>query len=275
MSKRKFPSSIKSLLHFDELCKDEIGYLSWTAKVVSVGNIKKFGDGSLRSDAFLVSDANDNIWNLNSNGIYEIEFFLYPTDTKNIRPLFCIYASTANLLELALRGKGTLQFRSDSWGYPFASPVSGTTVLTINEWYHIMLRISNKTAKVFLNGIEEISIDLPEDVFLSTKTKPAEARIGYNTGVNNQYSYYIDEFLFRHSANTEAPTIPTSPYNYRSNAPVTHVLWQCDNLPAGLTLSPDGKLFGRPTATGSYTCLVRVTTNWGSATKTINIRVTE
>ena len=61
----------------------------------------------------------------------------------------------------------------------------------------------------------------------------------------------------------------------RSNAPVTRVLWQCDNLPAGLTLSPDGKLFGRPTATGSYTCLVRVTTNWGTATKTINIRVTE
>ncbi len=62
---------------------------------------------------------------------------------------------------------------------------------------------------------------------------------------------------------------------YRSNAPVTHVLWQCDNLPVGLTLSTDGKISGRPTATGSYTCAVTVTTNWGSATKTINIRVTE
>ena len=70
-------------------------------------------------------------------------------------------------------------------------------------------------------------------------------------------------------------TVSDEPEIYRSNAPVTHVLWQCDNLPAGLTFYPDGKLFGRPTATGSYTCLVRVTTNWGTATKTINIRVTE
>lgn len=61
----------------------------------------------------------------------------------------------------------------------------------------------------------------------------------------------------------------------RSNAPVTRVLWQCKNLPAGLTLFPDGKISGRPTATGTYACAVTVTTNWGSATKTINIRVTE
>lgn len=62
---------------------------------------------------------------------------------------------------------------------------------------------------------------------------------------------------------------------YRSNAPVTHVLWQCDNLPSGLTLSADGKISGRPTTTGSYDCAVTVTTNWGRATKIINIRVTE
>lgn len=63
-----------------------------------------------------------------------------------------------------------------------------------------------------------------------------------------------------------------NPYR-RSNAPVTSVLWQCDNLPAGLTLSADGKLSGRPTLAGTYACTVTVTTNWGSAAKTINIRV--
>lgn len=60
----------------------------------------------------------------------------------------------------------------------------------------------------------------------------------------------------------------------RSNAPVTHVLWQCENLPTGLVLSADGKISGRPVATGTYACTVTVTTNWGTATKTINIRVT-
>ena len=69
------------------------------------------------------------------------------------------------------------------------------------------------------------------------------------------------------------PEIPDEPLI--SNAPVTRVLWQCENLPAGLILSADGKISGRPTTTGSYACTVTVTTNWGSATKTINIRVTE
>ncbi len=63
-------------------------------------------------------------------------------------------------------------------------------------------------------------------------------------------------------------------YLVRGNAPVTHVLWQCENLPAGLVLSADGKISGRPVATGTYACTVTVTTNWGTATKTINIRVT-
>lgn len=61
----------------------------------------------------------------------------------------------------------------------------------------------------------------------------------------------------------------------RSNAPVTHVLWQCENLPDGLTLSADGKISGCPTAAGNYACTITVTTNWGSATKIINIRVIE
>ena len=61
----------------------------------------------------------------------------------------------------------------------------------------------------------------------------------------------------------------------RGNAPVTRAVWTCNNLPAGLTLSTDGKLSGRPTATGTYTCTVQVATNWGTATKNISIRVTE
>ena len=61
----------------------------------------------------------------------------------------------------------------------------------------------------------------------------------------------------------------------RSNAPVTRAVWTCTDLPNGLTLSADGKLSGRPTTAGTYTCTVQVATNWGTATKNISIRVTE
>lgn len=90
----------------------------------------------------------------------------------------------------------------------------------------------------------------------------------------------MDEFVFRDGANTGTPIVPTVAYETgtvptRGNAPVTRVLWTCEDLPEGLTLSADGKLSGRPTVAGTYTCAVQVTTNWGTSTKNITIRVTE
>lgn len=70
--------------------------------------------------------------------------------------------------------------------------------------------------------------------------------------------------------NLSTEALPVEP-----NAPVTRAVWTCNNLPVGLTLSTDGKLSGRPTVAGTYTCAVQVATNWGTATKNISIRVTE
>ncbi len=67
----------------------------------------------------------------------------------------------------------------------------------------------------------------------------------------------------------DEPT-PTSTY---SNAPVTRAVWSCENLPDGLTLSNTGLLSGHPTTAGTYDIVVQVTTNWGTATKTIRIVV--
>ena len=61
----------------------------------------------------------------------------------------------------------------------------------------------------------------------------------------------------------------------KGKPPVTRAVWSCEGLPEGLTLSKNGILSGRPTTIGNYTCTVSVTTNWGTATKTINIQVTE
>ena len=72
----------------------------------------------------------------------------------------------------------------------------------------------------------------------------------------NRIAYQIDEL--------SAP---------RGEAFVTRSAWTVSNLPPGLTLSPTGKLTGTPTTTGNYTCTVRVSTNWGTATREITITV--
>lgn len=83
--------------------------------------------------------------------------------------------------------------------------------------------------------------------------------------------------LARHANFTEWQTdyLSTEEDLVRSNAPVTRAVWTCENLPSGLTLSPEGKISGRPTTIGTYACIFTVTTNWGSTMKTIYIRVTE
>lgn len=76
----------------------------------------------------------------------------------------------------------------------------------------------------------------------------------------NRISYQMDTLIY----DTETRS---------SNVLVTRVLWSCEDLPTGLTLSTDGKLSGIPTTTGIYNCNVQVSTNWGTATRTITIIV--
>ena len=198
----------KSLLHFDDLLRDEIYVETWSkenANVVS-GDIVKFGHGSLYSNGgALLGTNNSGIWNLKSNGNYEIEFFVYPVKHGGTRYLFRLYNGSSILLNLSLNSNGTINFLCNNLG---CSSVNGTTVLAVNEWHHIMLRISNQTAKIFINGAEEIIIALSENKSLI----PTQARIGYFSAI--AYAYYIDEFLFRHSTSTETPTVPTSPYSF-------------------------------------------------------------
>lgn len=59
------------------------------------------------------------------------------------------------------------------------------------------------------------------------------------------------------------------------NAPVTRVSWSCNSLPNGLTLSSSGLLTGHPTVTGIFDCNFSVSTNWGTANKTIRIVIND
>ncbi len=56
---------------------------------------------------------------------------------------------------------------------------------------------------------------------------------------------------------------------------ITSVKWEATNLPSGLTINADtGVISGTPgVQPGSYTATVKVTTNYGTDSKTITINV--
>lgn len=147
--------TVKCLLHFEELYRDEISIETWpqdtsSAVPLRLGVIAKFGHKSLYPyQNSLVGTNNSGIWNLNSNGNYEIEFFIYPTANECGNSMFSLWGNNS-YLSLGFYGDGTIYFsKSGNWDY---SSTNGTTVLAVNEWHHIILRISNQTAKVFIDG---------------------------------------------------------------------------------------------------------------------------
>ena len=73
---------------------------------------------------------------------------------------------------------------------------------------HILLRVSNNTLKVFINGTQALSQALTPDVTLSVNS----VKLGYTS---TSTALFIDEFVFRHSAGIGNPTVPTRPYSGR------------------------------------------------------------
>lgn len=101
-------------------------------------------------------------------------------------------------LKLSITNNNTLGFQSEAWGISCASTVTPQ----LNSWQHIMLRISGRTAKVYLNG--QLVISMP--ISSNTEITPDTVKLG-------GYASYMDEFVFRHSAGSRAPKIPSEPYS--------------------------------------------------------------
>ena len=163
-----------------------------------------------------------------------------------------------------------LGLASTDWGIDATT----TTALDANTWYHLLLRISGETAKLFINGTQALNEAITENKTL----RPETVTLG-------GYFGWMDEFAFRRNAGVDAPAVPEHAYGAEvitetvsgsaGNAPVSRVAWSCKNLPAGLTLSESGLLSGRPTTAGTYECDFSVATNWGTATKTVRIVVAD
>ena len=174
----------------------------------------------------------------------------------------------SDALKLSITKNGKLALTSPIWNIDKTSEAT----LEADTWHHILLRLSNRTASVYLDGTLTFSTTVS-----GVSITPENLTLGGYIG-------YMDEFVFRNGAGTEAPVVPTSAYEMEAGtsstptvntAPVTRAVWSCSNLPEGLTLSSSGVLSGHPTTAGTYNCNVQVATNWGTTNKVIKITVSE
>ena len=162
-----------------------------------------------------------------------------------------------NSLSVKLNQDATLLLVSPS------ENINATSSITVsaNYWHHIRLRVLNGTLAVYLDGQLAISATCS-----NLNITPDTLTIG-------GFSGYIDEFAVLDDCDTHIIT-PARPYQFirkESSAPVKFANWSSNNLPQGLTLSQSGLLEGTPTVTGTFDCNVSLSTNWGTANKSLRI----
>ena len=211
MSKRNF-GSIKSLVHFDfpyfnepnDGLDDEVRGAEWGRN----GNVKlagtqipyeitgtpKFGYRCAYfpdTASYIASVNDDDTFDLNPSESYEFECFV-----KKVGEAGAIL--TLGDLELGIDSNNRITLASTTWGFDETS----TTTISVGTYQHILLRINENSVKVYLDGAEAISTLITSSIMLT----PSNITLGGFVG-------YMDEFVFRQSAGTEAPTVPTHPYS--------------------------------------------------------------
>ena len=223
MGKRDFGTT-KCLLHFDfpyfnepnDGLDDDVGIETWSRSSTEVKlygsaipnegtQAPKFGYRCIRSTTGTARCTNTSgVWNLNSSGDYEIEFFVYTIANGSTRYPFRLYiASTTVGLTVALDASGYITVLCSAWG--ISSAVTSSATVATGSWQHILFRISNNTLKVYLNGTQRLAQELTPNVTLWVD----HVRLGYSSSP----VYYMDEFVFRHSAGRSNPTVPKRPYS--------------------------------------------------------------
>ena len=223
MSKRDFGTT-KCLLHFDfpyfnepnDGLDDDVGIETWSKEN---DNVKLYGSvipkAGTRAPKFgyrclypytggAVGTNATGIWNMNSSKNYEIECFVFGTSTGTRHLLRLYNSENTEVFTVSITTDRQITVLCPAWGID--SAVTSSEAFTASAWQHVLLRVSNNTLKVFINGTECISEALTPDVALSVNT----VKLGYTS---TSAALFIDEFVFRHSAGKDAPTVPTHPYS--------------------------------------------------------------
>ena len=222
MSKRDF-GNIKCLLHFDypyfnepaDGLGDEVDLETWKgydyklygSAIPKAGDqTPKFGYRCLRASDPIIGTNTTGIWNLNSSSDYEIEFFLYNSTSKYSRSLLRLHnPDDTYVLEVSLNNTGYIEVTCPDWG--IITALTTNAEITSYNWHHVMLRVSDDTLNIYINASLALSQTLTHNVTLSVD----HVYIG-GSDFNSGY-FYIDEFIFRHSASNGPPNIPTEPYS--------------------------------------------------------------
>ena len=222
MSKRDFGTT-KCLLHFDfpylkepnDGLGDAINIETWSKENISVKLYSGFPSEGTQYPKFgyrclypytgsAVGTNTSGIWNLNFSKNYEIECFINGTSTGTRHWLRLYNSENTEVLTVSITTDRQITMICHAWG--ITSAVTSTTAFTASAWQHVLLRVSNNILKVFIEGTECISEALTPDVTLSVNS----VKLGYTS---TQGALFIDEFVFRHSAGMDTPTVPTHPYS--------------------------------------------------------------
>ena len=78
--------------------------------------------------------------------------------------------------------------------------VISSTAITLSTWQHILLRFSEGYCTLYLDGVQVLGAEMSDSVITSS------IQLGGFVG-------YMDEFVFRNSASSGTPKIPSAPYN--------------------------------------------------------------
>jgi len=131
--------------------------------------------------------------------------------------------------------------------------VLGTTLLNINQWYHIAVSRAGSTVRLFIDGIIENSATDTSSINFDS----SGSRIGHNLwdGASGYFNGYIDDLritkgVARYTSNFTAPTLAFPDYQPYVSGTITESLSATDFKARVYQLS-DGALVGNTTVTSS------------------------
>ncbi|GHV49970.1 hypothetical protein FACS1894216_01320 [Synergistales bacterium] len=136
-------------------------------------------------------------WNLNSSNDYEFEFFYRLTNNAPVSVLQFFDSGNNSLGRFWLGGIEGVTFFMPSWNLNVQNGVA----ITPNTWHHMLARFKAGVYTFYFDGQQTATATYPGGSILQVST--VELYSGEN---------YIDEFVFRTSAGTGPPVVPTQPY---------------------------------------------------------------
>ena len=94
--------------------------------------------------------------------------------------------------------------------------ITGTTVLRVGQWYHVLLSRVSGTTRMFLNGVQEGSNYTDANVYINGASRPVIAAAGDSTGAG-PVNGYISNLRVLNGTGVTSVTVPTSPLTAIAN----------------------------------------------------------